>query len=240
MTEVEVARQVAIKAYTEHARALRELALIRQSRSWRLTAPYRWLARRLKGEVAPKERSPYEGKDLSSSYYQSLHDRCEGYQQNNWLVDRVDDVLRCAPKTILEIGCGNGRFARTIAKRGPDVIASDWAASPMLRDLPSNVSFVKLDVVNDNLPTADLVCSSDVLEHFHPNDIEAVVRKLHNAGRCNYHVIACYDDGHSHLTITNPGNWLNLFVAYSDEYRLVDIEARRSDPNQLVCVISNF
>jgi hypothetical protein len=110
----------------------------------------------------------------------------------------------------------------------------------MLDDLPSNVSFVKLDAVKDNLPTADLVCSSDVLEHFHPNDIETVVRKLHNAGRHNYHVIACYDDGHSHLTITSPGNWLNLFRAHSYEYRLVDIEARRGNPNQLVCVVSNF
>jgi hypothetical protein len=285
MTGVGVARQVAINAFTEHTQAQRELARIKQSSSWRLTAPYRWLARYLREEVAPKERSPYEGedlstsylrqvaidaytgyaqalrelaiikqsrswrvtarspherKDLSSSYYQDLHDTFEGYQQNNWLVDRVDDVLHCAPKTILEIGCGNGRFARSVAERGPDVIASDWAASPMLRGLPSNVSFVKIDAVKDNLPTADLVCSSDVLEHFHPNDIETVVRKLHNAGRYNYHVVACYDDGHSHLTITSPGNWLNLFRVHSDEYRLVDIEARRSNPNQLVCVVSNF
>jgi hypothetical protein len=70
MTDVEAARQVAINAYTEHARALRELALIKQSRSWRLTGPYRWVGRLLKGEIAPKERSPHEGKELSSSYYQ--------------------------------------------------------------------------------------------------------------------------------------------------------------------------
>jgi len=233
-------RQIAINAYTEQAQTLREIALIKQSRSWKVSSPYRWFARKLRGEATRPELSRYEGKDLSSSYYQNLHDTLEAYQQNNWLIDRIDDALRCEPESILEIGCGNGRFSKAVASRVASVVASDWAKSPMLTDLPANVQFAQKDIVNDSLPSCDLVCSADVLEHFHPTDINNVIEKLHQAGRYNYHVIACYDDNHSHLTIISPGQWLSLFYRLSAGYRIKSIEPRRNDPAQLICVIANF
>ena len=116
----------------------------------------------------------------------------------------------------------------------------DWARSPNASDLPANVSLQIADATKDPIPPADLICSADVLEHFHPNDIRNVVANLHNAGRYNFHVIACYDDGHSHLSIMEPERWLELFRTVSPDYRLVRTWERRKNQTATVCLVANY
>jgi len=41
---------------------------------------------------------------------------------------------------------------------------------------------LRQNVVTDTIPAGDLICSADVLEHFAPRDIDAVVSKLVGAG----------------------------------------------------------
>src|SRR5262245_17839398 len=44
---------------------------------------------------------------LTASFYDQQHEDAD-YRRNNWLLDQVEIVTRIAPRTIVEIGCGNG------------------------------------------------------------------------------------------------------------------------------------
>ena len=141
----------------------------------------------------------------------------------------------------MEIGCGNARFLKELAPHVERATGLDWAVSPVIGTLPNNVSVMRADVTQDEIPTADLICSADVLEHFRPEAIAGVVKRLHDSARYNFHIIACYDDNHSHLTIMPPEKWLALFQTLSPDYRLVKSWARRwKKPRDKVCIISNY
>jgi len=176
---------------------------------------------------------------LTASFYDQQHEDAD-YRRNNWLLDQVETVKRIAPRTIVEIGCGNGRFLRAVAPYAAQVIGVDWAHSPELVDLPDNVSVLRADVVTGAVPAGDVICSADVLEHFAPRDIDAVVSKLVGAGPFQHHVIACYDDGHTHLSILPPAAWLAIFRKYCPTAYLAAVDYRRRDPTQIVCVVSNL
>jgi SAM-dependent methyltransferase len=156
------------------------------------------------------------------------------------LISEIDAILSARPKSLLEVGCGNGRFLAAIKDRVERVIGVDWAASPILDDIGISDHFTKCDITRDDLPEVDLVCSADVLEHVAPEHLSSTLRRLHGAGRDQYHVIACYDDGHSHLTIMEPRMWLLAFRELSERYRIVSTSFRRNDRSQPVCVISTF
>jgi len=198
------------------------------------------LFRELRTKLGLRRKKAADRSYISAAYYQREHEKSNKYQDNNWLLGEEDRMLACGPKTIVEIGFGNGRFLRQVADKIDSGMGLDWAISPLSGGLPSNIEIRRSDVVNDPIPSADLICSADVLEHFNPNDIDSVVAKLHSAGKFNFHVIACYDDGHSHLTILPPQKWLEKFRAQSDHYELVDIRQRRNLKENLVCVIANY
>ncbi len=179
-------------------------------------------------------------KNRSASDYQKLHDFDRGYQDNNWLVDHCDVVASTRPGLVIEVGCGNGRFLRKISPMVPNVIGLDWARSPQLSVIPDNVQFRTADVLKDEIPQGDVCVSADVLEHFEPSALPPLLEKLHRAARYNYHVIACYDDGHSHCSVFHPGQWLGLFKAISHEYRLVATITRPGRPDRIACVITNM
>lgn len=177
------------------------------------------------------------GQDVSADYYQRKHETVHGYQNNNWLLSEEERLLSCRPETLIEVGFGNARFLRQVAPRVKLATGFDWAISPLAIDLPANVALHRADIVTADLPSADLVCSADVLEHFQPDDIDAVIGKMHRAGRFNYHVIACYEST-IHLSVFKPEVWLAKFRSFSADYRLVEIGRRRG--NKETCVIANY
>jgi hypothetical protein len=110
-----------------------------------------------------------------------------------------------------------------------------------LDPLPSNVEFRQNDIVNNALPASDLCCSADFLEHLPLSSLGTTIRKIADSASLGYHKIACYDDGHSHLSILPPWEWLNLFVEQGYvNYRITKLEFRRNDPKQIVAVISTI
>jgi SAM-dependent methyltransferase len=176
----------------------------------------------------------------TSDYYQNVHQTNDAYKANNWLLSELDTILSIEPKTVIEVGCGNGRFLAAIKGRVELVIGVDWARSPVLDELGLSGNFRHCDITKHELPQADIVCSADVLEHIAPDLLAPTLQRLDRAGHHQYHLIACYDDGHSHLSIMPPDAWLLTFQAVSNRYRLVDTRQRRGDPSQLICVISTF
>ena len=140
-----------------------------------------------------------------------------------------------AGKTVLELGCGNGRFTSKAAETAAQVYGVDWARSPQFDDSPENVTFIQADALTATLPSADVACSGDVLEHFKPEDVPGLVKKLHNCATVNYHVIACYDDKHSHLTVMPKEWWLSQFAAHDPKYRLLNDGSEK----RAIAIVSN-
>ncbi len=178
-------------------------------------------------------------KAASADYYQKLHDEDAGFQQNNWLTAHVATLLGPAPRRVVELGCGNGHFLRAISPWVEQAIGLDWALAPAVRSLPANVSVEIGDARQMPLPHGDICCSADVLEHFTAEDLEGFVPRLHAAAPINYHVIALYDDGHSHLTVASASWWLDLFARTGGAYRLIDVLPRRGRADQMVVTITN-
>jgi SAM-dependent methyltransferase len=231
--------------FSGHQRALAaaftSLAMAKPDLSWRDGLSGRYIdawSETMNGPRGPIENR--RSRTECSTYYQWLHDTLSAYQDNNWLVDYSLWFESRSFDSVTEIGCGNGRFLRTIAPKVGRVVGLDWALSATLADLPQNVSVQKCDLTVDPVPASQLICSADVLEHIAPDDISDVVVKLHAAGPSNFHAIACYDDGHSHLTIMPPDAWLKLFRTVSSDYQLLGVDVRRNNPNTLVCLITNF
>lgn len=182
-------------------------------------------------------RSPNE---CDPAFYQQLHREDHLYQVNNWLVDAIFEITKTKSDTILELGAGNGLFTRSIAGHVRSVIAIDWAKSSLMADLPANCRFIQADITGNDLPKADLACSADVLEHISFEKLKPTIRRWLNLAPLQHHIIACYDDGHSHLTVMPPGFWLYVFKCCDPSFRLVTIEVRRNDSRQVVCTISNL
>jgi SAM-dependent methyltransferase len=228
-----VANMLVCDAYNQYA----ELAALALKAPENAPAVYAGI---LKSEYASGTDPKKRGRNITADAYQKLHDHDRGYQNNNWLVEHCDVITAARPNTIVEVGCGNGQFLKRAAPQVAQVIGIDWARSPFLSNLPANVEFKTVNVLEDDVPSGDVCCSADVLEHFVPESLPDLLRKLHQAARFNYHVIACYDDGHSHCAVLHPGQWLALFQTISPDYRLVATIARPMRPQHIACVITNI
>lgn len=175
-------------------------------------------------------------KGMSAAYYESMHLKSEDYKKHNWLLASKDRIDLAGTKRLVELGAGNCGFSTYAATAVEKVFALDWALSPP-GPLPSNVEMVTCDITAAPIPDADVCCSADFFEHIAPSDLHKLVRKISNAARGHFHVIACYDDAHSHLTIMPPGAWLGLFKRVSPDFELSSLHCRRDDPRQVVCTI---
>lgn len=183
---------------------------------------------------------PYPLRD--AAYYQRLHEEEAGYQTNNWLLEELDQIRAFGAESLLEIACGNGRFIESAAPFFKRVTGCDWAVSPRIQGVLSrnpNVSFQRVDMYRDlPLGQPDLVVSADFLEHLAPETLPEILRRIDSLSAKAFHKIACYDDGHSHLSIMPPGKWLALLRDVDPRYRLERVELRLGDPAREIAVFT--
>lgn len=167
---------------------------------------------------------------------------------NNWLLNELVQLRKTTQgtDTILELGCGNGRFLEAAANHWTSVTGVDWAKSPYLEKVlreKGNVNFIQTDISVLKLTQSyGLVVSADFLEHLPTNLLPSVIAESLRAGRFNFHKIACYDDGHSHLSILPAESWLELFHAHpqGQDMRITCIEARKGNADNIVVTVSNI
>ena len=185
-------------------------------------------------------------RQIGRDHYERLHRTSVKYQQNNWLLDDVARLVAAGGESILEVGCGNGLFLAEASQHWRHTVGVDWVRPEcldrVLAEHPA-IGFVQQDITRlDVARQFDLLVSADVLEHLHPSALPAVIRRLHACGRRGYHKIACYDDGHSHLSVLRPRQWLRLFedAAPNGAYRIVGCERRDGRRAKPVVVISNL
>lgn len=179
----------------------------------------------------------------SPEYYQRLHDENPAFQRNNWLVDELARLVEMGGEKIIELGCGNGRFLEAAAPFWKEIIGLDWARSPVIEEILKsypNVTYVQDDVMTwSPRQLADLVVSADFLEHLPLDRLPALLPRIARFGYRNFHKIACYDDGHSHLSILPPDEWLQCFCEAVPEYEwtIASKASRKGDPNKAVVTI---
>ena len=201
----------------------------------RLASP----ARSLEALAAVNRGGKASRQAFSPEYYQKLHDKDSAFQQNNWLVPYLAVFTGAGVQTLREIGCGNGAFLDAASPHIPLVIGVDWARSPLLPQKPG-IEFQQADITKVDLPEVDVNCSADVLEHLPFEALNDTLARLHRSATVNFHVIACYDDGHSHLSIFHPDEWLHMFRRLDQRYHIFDLTVRHGDVNKVVCVITNW
>lgn len=180
-----------------------------------------------------------------AKYYRAAHTDLEGYRDNNWMMPFAKPLLSLKVDTVVECACGNGEFSEIFSRRVSNYWAMDWAASPLLPHSTPGFHHVRWDAYSDTLPQADLLLSADFLEHLREESLDNVLGRMLMAAPRQFHVIACYDDFHSHLTIESPDWWLHRLrtVAASqgrnaNNWKLLDWAHR--NPERPVAIVCNF
>ena len=173
--------------------------------------------------------------------YEALHRENPDYRANNWMLEELEYLARQDLDSVLEIGCGNGRFATAAATRFKSVIAIDWARSPVMdaTPLPANLDYRVEDALEADLPRVAAIVSADVFEHFAADRLPLFIARLSMSAPYQFHKIACYPDSRGlHLTVEPPEFWLRQFRQIDKGFAILKTEQRRGRDDQTVVTIA--
>lgn len=86
------------------------------------------------------------------------------------------------PLIVCDLGCGDFNIGKHLTKYSKKYIAIDIVENLIHRNKnlyqEDNLEFYCLDIVKDELPTADCIILRQVLQHLSNKDIEKVIKKL--------------------------------------------------------------
>lgn len=92
------------------------------------------------------------------------------------------------PVTILDLGCGDFRVGKTLINDDVRYIGVDVVQGLINHNRKhyqsANVSFYQCDIVNDNLPDADIVLVRQVLQHLDNESIVKILDKIRKYKIC--------------------------------------------------------
>jgi len=95
------------------------------------------------------------------------------------------------PQLLVDLGCGDFNIGSRIAPRAEKYIACDLVADVIEHSKKQysgkNIEFMVLDLVNDELPNADIFLVRQVLQHLTNSDIKNFCSKIKN--HCSYLVL---------------------------------------------------
>lgn len=144
------------------------------------------------------------------------------YRQDSPAERIVDDIIdKLKPQgRILDFGCGTGRAAHELKRRGHDVLMIDFAPN-CLDDGPArDVPFVEMDL-SEPIPLRE-ACGYciDVMEHIPTDDVAKVLGNIMSAADKVFFQISTVDDRcgvtigqRLHLTVQPHEWWRGLFVS---------------------------
>lgn len=116
-------------------------------------------------------------------------------------------ISQIKPTSMIDFGCGKGRLVQRLREDYPDIVVSGYD--------PGNREF------SDSMEGrhADLIISTDVLEHVEPEHIDLTLKFLSSKSRYIYHLIALSpaklilpDGRNAHLIQESPEWWRNKFL----------------------------
>lgn len=123
-------------------------------------------------------------------------------------------IQKVKPNSIIDFGCGKGRLVQRLREEYPDITTTGYD--------PGNTEF---DTTLEGRH-ADLIISTDVLEHVEPEHIDTTLKYLSTKSRYIYHLIALSpaklilpDGRNAHLIQESPEWWKQKFLNLN--YRII-------------------
>lgn len=142
---------------------------------------------------APEKVEPAKPSTGLQGYFEELFQKEDPWNYTSpYEQTKYEQTLSVIPprrfERALEVGCAEGHFTAQLAPRAQSLLAADISATALSRaaarckDAP-NVSFMQLDLINDELPGGfDLIVCSEILYYMGDRDgLKAVTRKLIDA-----------------------------------------------------------
>ena len=142
-------------------------------------------------------------KNVSGDAYDARYDERAAAGEN--VHGEADFVMRFAPRWVLDAGCGTGRVARELARRGvdvvgvdldPDMLATARRRSPALRWVEADLASFQLDRTFDVA-----VVAGNVMILLAPGTEPAVVANIAHHLRPDGLLIAGFQVRPEHLTL---------------------------------------
>ncbi len=154
---------------------------------------------------------------ISDSYKKILtdiHDTSPFGKRSKIPKHLADFVAEIKPTSILDFGCGKGKLIQRLGEEYPGIVVTGYD--------PGNKEF---DTTMEGRH-ADLIISTDVLEHVEPEHIDNTLKYLSTKSRYIYHLIALSpaklilpDGRNAHLIQESPGWWKQKFLNLN--YRII-------------------
>jgi SAM-dependent methyltransferase len=144
-------------------------------------------------------------KDLAGEAYDARYDRRAAAGEN--VHGEADLVMRYAPSSVLDAGCGTGRIGRELARRGVDVVGVDLDSDMLgtARRRAPELRWIEADLASIDLErTFDLVLAAgNVLILLTPGTEQAVMANLGRHLRPGGLLIAGFQLRPGHATLTD-------------------------------------
>lgn len=169
------------------------------------------------------------------------------YNQSNIKPDKKYSILptvmkitgRVQGKRVLDLGCGDGFFAREFSKRGAKVIGIDNSKEQLklAREKSPEIKFILGDIFQDKLPSADIICSPFVLNYARSLNILqkyfiSILNSLSNSGKAVFVV-----DLPIGTNLRQFGAVKEIVNGYTDGSKLI---IKLYNKDKLICVLNVF
>ena len=139
----------------------------------------------------PRELAKFS--ELAHRWWDKDSDFRPLHEINPLRLDWIDDLAALAGKRVLDVGCGGGILADSMARRGADVLGIDLAAKPLkvaqlhaIEAATPRIAYreVAVEALADEMPAAfDVVTCMEMLEHVpDPGSIVAACGRLVKPG----------------------------------------------------------
>ena len=166
--------------------------------------PVRRLSRRIKRTVRQRLDSRLNCKDVFTRIYamnawggsagEIYSGPGSGEEAAKPYAEAVLSFIRQANiQSVADLGCGDFRVGKAIAASGVSYVGTDIVDAVIARNKQlyetANVRFLVRDIIEDELPDAELCLVREVFQHLSNAQIQRVLAKLH---RYNYVVVTDY------------------------------------------------
>ena len=154
--------------------------------------------------MADPENRWLRTKDISADAYDKRYDERAAAGEN--VHGEADFVMRFAPASALDAGCGTGRVARELARRGVDVVGVDLDAEMLAtaRRRSPELAWVEADLASFELGRAFdvVVAAGNVMILLTPGSERAVLANVARHLRPGGSLIAGFQIRRDHLTLS--------------------------------------
>ena len=148
------------------------------------------------------------GTEYDDDFYSTIADGCD--RSARIIAKMVSKKYK--PKTVLDIGCGEGYWARAFSDLGADTcgVDGDYVTDPVCP------SFMACDISKPFSPfgTYDLVVNLEVAEHLPAARAAGFVADMcAHTNRVLFSAAIPYQTGTGHINCQWPSYWVDLFAA---------------------------